>query len=138
MGRVLIGLIGAILLSWLALIAYVWIRRPQAGSAREGVRLLPDILRLIRGLAADRSVGRGVRFRLWLLLAYLAFPIDLVPDVIPVIGYLDDLVIMSAVLRSVVRHAGTETVRGHWLGTDTGLDAVWRLARIPARPTGRP
>ena len=127
----LIGIIGALALSWLVLIVYVWIRKPHAGSAREGLRLLPDIVRLIRGLAADRSVGRGVRFRLWLLLAYLAFPIDLVPDLIPVIGYLDDLVIMSAVLRSVVRHAGAETVRGHWLGTETGLEAVWRLARLP-------
>ncbi|MEX2422001.1 MAG: YkvA family protein [Actinomycetota bacterium] len=131
MGRVLIGVIGALLLSWLALIAYVWIRRPHVGSAKEGLRLLPDIVRLIRGLAADRSVGRGVRFRLWLLLAYLAFPIDLVPDVIPVIGYLDDLVILSAVLRSVVQHAGAETVRVHWSGTETGLEAVWRLARLP-------
>lgn len=129
----LIGAIGALLLSWLALIAYMWIRRPHAGSAKEGLRLLPDIVRLIRGLAADRSVGRGVRFRLWLLLAYLAFPIDLVPDFVPVIGYLDDLVIMSAVLRSVVRRAGLETVRRHWTGTPAGLEALVRLARLPAR-----
>ena len=126
----LIGAIGALLLSWLALMAYVWVRKPDASSAKAGLRLLPDIVRLIRGLAADQSVGRGVRFRLWLLLAYLAFPIDLVPDFVPVIGYLDDLIIMSAVLRSVVRHAGAETVRGHWKGTETGLGVVWRLARL--------
>ena len=131
MVRVLVGVIGALLVSWFVLIAYMWIRRPHPGSAKEGLRLLPDIVRLIRDLAVDRSVGRGVRLRLWMLLAYLAFPIDLVPDFVPVIGYLDDLVIMSAVLRSVVRHAGAETVRGHWSGTETGLEAVWRLARLP-------
>ena len=124
-------MIGGLLLSWLVLIAYVWIRRPQGGSAKEGVRLLPDIVRLFRAIAADRSMGRGVRFRLWLLLVYLAFPIDLVPDFIPVIGYLDDLVIMSAVFRSVIRRSGLEAVRRHWTGTPAGLEAVLRLARLP-------
>ncbi len=135
MGRLLIAVIGALLLSWLVLIAFLWVRRPKAGSARgsakEALRLLPDMVRLLRAIAADRSVGRGVRVRLWLLLAYLAFPIDLVPDFLPVIGYLDDLVIVSATLRSVVRHAGAETVRRHWPGTVAGLDVVLRLARLP-------
>jgi len=133
-GRVLIGVVGALVLSWLVLIAYLWIRKPHAGSVREGLRLLPDIVRLLRAIAADRSVCRGVRIRLWLLLAYLAFPIDLVPDFIPVIGYLDDLVIASATLRSVVRHAGAETVRGHWSGTASGLETVLRLVRLPDGP----
>ena len=72
--------------------------------------------------------------RLWLLLAYLAFPIDLVPDFIPVIGYADDVVIVAAVLRSVVRRAGPQAVRRHWPGTHDGLEALWRLARLPGNP----
>ena len=64
------------------------------------------MLRLLPRLAADRSLPRGVRVRLALLLAYLASPIDLVPDFIPVIGYADDAIIVAAVLRSVARQAG--------------------------------
>ena len=129
-----IGVVGGVLVAWLALVAYLWISRPDDRSAREGLRLLPDILRLLRRVAGDRSVGRGVRVRLWFLLAYLALPIDVVPDVIPVIGYADDLVIAAVVLRSVVRRAGPDVLRRHWPGTAEGLEAVWRLARLPGVP----
>jgi len=62
-----------------------------------------------------------VRIRLALLVAYLASPIDLVPDFIPVAGYAGDAIIVAAVLRSVVRHAGTGTLRCHWRGTSDGF-----------------
>ena len=130
----LIAVIGGVLLSWLALIVWMWISRPDARSAREGLRLLPDIVRLLRRTAADRSLGPGVRLRLWLLLAYLAFPVDLVPDFLPVIGYADDIVIVAIVLRSVVRKAGPEAVRRHWPGDEAGLSALLSLAHLPGVP----
>jgi uncharacterized membrane protein YkvA (DUF1232 family) len=123
-----------LIVSWLALLAYVWLGRPDEGSAREGVRLLPDVVRLVRRLATDPSSARGARVRLWLLLAYLAFPLDLVPDFVPVIGYADDVVIVAAVLRSVVRGAGPEAIRRNWPGTEAGLAALWRVARLPGTP----
>jgi uncharacterized membrane protein YkvA (DUF1232 family) len=132
--RVLIVAAGTVALLWLALVAYVWVAKPDAASARDAVRMIPDIVRLVRRIAVDRSLPRGVRVRLWLLLGYLAFPIDLVPDVIPGLGYVDDVVIVAAVLRSVVRRAGPEAVRRHWPGTDAGLSALWRLTRLPGRP----
>lgn len=134
MARVLIVVAATLLLMWLALIAYVWLAKPNAPSARDAVRLIPDIVRLVRRIAADRSLPRGVRVRLWLLLGYLAFPIDLVPDVIPGLGYVDDVVIVAAVLRSVVRRAGPDAVRRHWPGTLAGLSTLWRLSRLPGRP----
>jgi len=134
MARVLIAVLGALLLSWLVLLAYLWLARPDERSVREGIRLLPDVARLLKRLATDRTLDRGVRARLWLLLAYLAFPIDLVPDFVPVIGYADDVVIVAAVLRSVVRRAGPEAVRRHWPGTRDGLEALWRVARLPGTP----
>ncbi|MGY1727442.1 YkvA family protein [Geodermatophilus sp. SYSU D01062] len=125
------GIGGGLLLCWLALVAALWVARPDELRARELVRLLPDVLRLVRRLAADRSLPRGVRVRLWLLLGYLALPLDLVPDVIPVIGYADDAVAVALVLRSVVRRAGADAVSRHWPGTDAGLAAVRRVARLP-------
>ena len=134
MAGVLIAVAAALAIMWLALIAYVWIAKPDAASARDAIRTIPDIVRLVRRIAADRSLSGGVRVRLWVLLGYLALPIDLVPDLIPGIGYVDDVVIVAAVLRSVVRRAGPEAVRRHWPGTDAGLSALWRLARLPGHP----
>lgn len=128
--RVLIAIGGALLVSWLALVLFVLVTRPERGRLAEGLRLLPDTVRLLRRVAADRSVRRGVRVRLWLLFAYLASPIDLVPDFVPVLGYADDAIIVSLVLRSVVRRAGAPAVRRHWPGTDDGLGALSRLTRL--------
>ena len=127
---ILIGIVAGVLLAWLALIAALVIVRPRGGLLREALRLLPDLLRLLPRLAADRTLPRGVRIRLALLLAYLACPIDLVPDFIPVIGYADDAVIVALVLRAVVRRAGRDAVTSHWPGTADGLAAVERLAGI--------
>jgi uncharacterized membrane protein YkvA (DUF1232 family) len=65
-----------------------------------------------------------------LLLAYLALPIDLIPDFIPVLGYADDAVIVALVLRSVTRRAGPDALAEHWPGTPDGLAALRRLCRL--------
>ena len=130
----LIGVVAAVLLTWLALVLVLLVARPRGGLLREALRVLPDAVRLVRRLAADKTLPRGVRVRLGLLLAYLAFPIDLIPDFIPVLGYADDAIIVTAVLRAVVRHAGIDAVRAHWPGTDDGFAAVSRLTGLD-RPT---
>ncbi|GAA2339956.1 YkvA family protein [Dactylosporangium salmoneum] len=132
--QTLIGLAIALAAIWLALIAALLIAKPGKAQLREALRLLPDLLRLLRRLAADPALPRGVRVRLGLLLVYLAVPIDLIPDFIPVLGYADDAIIVTAVLRSTVRRAGLGAVRAHWPGTDDGFAAMCRLAGL--RDTG--
>ncbi len=134
--RMLLGLGVALLVAWLALLVGLALARPEGALLTQIPRLLPDVLRLLRRLAADSSLPRGVRTRLWLLLAYLALPIDLVPDFIPVIGYADDAILVVVVLRSVVRRAGPQAVRRHWPGTPGGLAAVWRLCGLPSSAAG--
>ncbi|MCV7363168.1 YkvA family protein [Mycolicibacterium neworleansense] len=129
-GNALIGLGVALLLSWLILIVALLVMRPRGNLLTEALRMLPDLLRLIPRLAADKSLPRGVRLRLALLVVYLALPIDLIPDFVPVLGYADDAIIVTLVLRSVVRHAGLEAVRAHWPGTDDGFDALARLTGL--------
>jgi uncharacterized membrane protein YkvA (DUF1232 family) len=128
--RVLIAVVGGLLLLWLLLVLLLWRARPDESGAREALRLLPDVLRLVRRLAADRSLPRGVRIRLWALLVYLVSPIDLVPDFLPVIGYADDVVVVAWALRSVVRRAGMDALDRHWPGTPAGLSVVTRLTRV--------
>jgi uncharacterized membrane protein YkvA (DUF1232 family) len=127
----LVAVAGGLLLLWLVLLAVLWRVRPDGLSTTAALRLLPDLIRLVRRLAGDRTLPRGVRLRLWLLLGYLLVPIDLVPDFVPVLGYADDVVVVALALRSVVRRAGTEALARHWPGTTAGLEVVSRLAGLP-------
>src|SRR6266516_1206658 len=131
--RVLLGIGAALVLAWVALLITLLLARPKGSVLKEALRLLPDLLRLLRRLASDRSLPRGVKVRLWLLLAYLAIPVDVVPDFLPVVGYADDTIIVAAVLRSVVRRVGLEPIRRHWPGTEDGLAAVVRLCGLASR-----
>ncbi|MFI7445854.1 YkvA family protein [Nonomuraea sp. NPDC049714] len=129
---VVMAVVGGAALLWLLALAALAIARPRGNLLTEAIRLLPDLLRLISRLARDAGLPRRVRIRLWLLVAYLALPIDLVPDFIPVLGYADDAIVVALVLRSVVRGAGPQALERHWPGTPDGLAAVLRLAGLPS------
>jgi uncharacterized membrane protein YkvA (DUF1232 family) len=130
----LAGALVALLLMWFALIVALWRVAPDQPRLRDMLRLLPDTIGMLRRLAGDRALPTGIRIRLWLLLAYLALPIDVVPDFIPVLGYADDAILVVLVLRSVARRAGTQALTRHWQGTSDGLAALSRLAGIPLAP----
>ena len=99
----------------------------RGDQARTWLRLVPDCLVLSKRLLGDPRVPRSRKLVLGLLVAYLASPIDLVPDFIPVAGYLDDAVIVALVLRGVVRAAGEHVVRERWPGTPESLALLLRL-----------
>jgi uncharacterized membrane protein YkvA (DUF1232 family) len=103
-------------------------------ALRDAMRLLPDTLRLVRRLAADRSIPLGARISVWLLLVYMASPIDLIPDFVPVIGYADDAILVSFVLRRLIRRAGPEKLREHWPGSPEGLETLRRVLRLGPCP----
>lgn len=134
---VLLSVLGGLLLIWIVLLALLLVAQrndPARLGIGELLRLLPDVLRLIRRLAADPELPRGVRVRLWLLLGYLLLPVDLVPDFVPIIGYADDALVVAWALRSVTRRAGAQALDRHWPGSADGLDAVRRLAGLNRRP----
>jgi uncharacterized membrane protein YkvA (DUF1232 family) len=95
------------------------------------VRLVPDCVVLVRRLLGDPSVPRRSRLVLCALLAYLVSPIDLIPDFLPVIGQLDDALLIALVFRWLVRSAGPEVVRTHWPGPPESLAVVLRAAQRP-------
>jgi uncharacterized membrane protein YkvA (DUF1232 family) len=132
---IVIAVVAGLAVLWLAVIAALWAAKGRFDLAalREGLRMLPDLIRLLKRLAADPALPRGVRIRLWLLLAYLLLPVDLIPDFIPVIGYADDAIIVALALRSVIRRAGPQAIEHHWPGTGDGLTAILRLTGA-ARP----
>ncbi|WP_324013908.1 YkvA family protein [Microbacterium sp. JZ37] len=133
---ILVAVLGALLVLWLGLIAILWVQAKRAGRDvdwREAARLVPDVIRLIRRLAADRRVPRSTRWWLLGLLGYLLLPIDLVPDVIPVLGYADDVIIVILVLRHAIRTAGREPIERHWPGSEDGLGSLLALLRMRSR-----
>ena len=129
-----LSVVASLVVVWLVFLVALLVMKPETSTLTETARIVPDAFRLVRRLAADKTLPRGVRVRLWCLLAYLGSPIDLVPDFIPVIGYADDAIILSLVLRSVIKRAGAEAVRAHWPGTPDGLATLSRLCRLPITP----
>ena len=99
----------------------------MAGRAREIARFLPDCAVLMRRLLGDPRVPRRRKLLLGALAAYLAMPLDLIPDFLPVIGQLDDAVAVAFVLRRLLAGGGAALVREHWPGTPGGLAVVMRL-----------
>ena len=103
-------------------------RRDQA---RAIAGFVPDCAVLLGRLAREGDLPR----RRWLVLVavagYLASPIDLVPDFLPVIGYLDDAVVILLTLRWLLRVVGPEPVKEHWPGPRSSLDVLLRVSASP-------
>ena len=130
--RLIAFLLAALAIVWLLLVAVFFAARPKDANLKDAFRLLPDTLRLVKRLATDGTIPFRTRLPVWLLLAYLVSPIDIVPDFVPIVGYADDVIITSLVLRHLVRRVDSDKLAEHWPGTPDGLDAVRKLLRIPA------
>jgi uncharacterized membrane protein YkvA (DUF1232 family) len=129
---VLIGL-GVAVGVWAILVAALF-RFGRASAARELIGLVPNLLALFRGLLRDPRVPRGAKMWLAVGAVWLASPIDLLPEFLPVIGPLDDAIVAAAVLRHLIRRAGREVVAEHWRGDPATLDRILRVCSAPARP----
>src|SRR5438270_5089132 len=85
-------------------------------AARAVAGFIPDCVIFFGRLIRDGRVPRRHKALLAALVAYLASPLDLVPDFIPVVGQLDDAIIVALVLRTVLRRSGTVLITEHWPG----------------------
>jgi uncharacterized membrane protein YkvA (DUF1232 family) len=89
-------------------------KRPRnVGEAMEVAKKLPTYARLVWGLARDERVPTQQKLVLGAIAAYLAFPIDIVPDFIPVLGQLDDVGVVLFGLDWFIRNAPPEVVDDH-------------------------
>jgi uncharacterized membrane protein YkvA (DUF1232 family) len=103
-------------------------------EARALARLVPDCLVLARGLLGDREVPARCKVALAGLVVYLASPIDLVPDFLPVAGQADDAVLVVLALRWLMRGAGPALLERHWPGPDGSLAVLLRFAGVSRTP----
>jgi uncharacterized membrane protein YkvA (DUF1232 family) len=112
---------------YLAFIALLLIGGKRA-HARALARFVPDCAVLFGRLLRDPRLARRHKLLVGALLVYLATPFDLVPDFIPVVGQLDDAIIVALVLRRVLRGAGRGLLAEHWPGPVESLALLMRLA----------
>ena len=128
MRPLIIAAIALVAIWALAVLVLLWSGRKTA--AKELVVLLPNLVRLFRGLIGDPRVPRGSKALLLVGAVWLISPIDLIPEFLPVIGGIDDAIVAALILRHVVRRAGDEVVREHWKGDPKTIGLILRVAGV--------
>ncbi len=124
---VLIGVAASLVVLWAAFLGLFWLLRPKGVPVRKLIGLVPDLLRLLRSLIGDRSVPLDVRLVLVGLVAWIVSPIDLIPEFIPVLGPLDDVVVAIVAMRYVRRRVGVDDLKARWPGSPEGFAILLRV-----------
>jgi uncharacterized membrane protein YkvA (DUF1232 family) len=96
------------------------------------LRALPDLVRLIARLVGDPLLPRAAKIALGAAMVYLASPIDLIPDFIPLVGYLDDLLLAALLVDGILNWVDRALVLKYWPGTPDSLERLARVARMLA------
>jgi uncharacterized membrane protein YkvA (DUF1232 family) len=94
-------------------------RAPRTGAKRTVVGYileLPRFVRLLWGLITDRRVSTTDKLLLGGAIAYIVFPVDIVPDLVPFLGQVDDVYLLIVALRRLIRNAGRAVLLAHWDG----------------------
>jgi uncharacterized membrane protein YkvA (DUF1232 family) len=116
---------------WVAICLVIWgtfllslLLFGRRDDARELVGFVPDCVVLFRRLLIDERMPRRGKYLIGVLAFYLAFPIDLIPDFVPVIGFLDDALLLTLAGRYILRAAGRDVLEELWPGSPRGLQLI--------------
>ena len=123
--------VGSVVL-WAIFLVIFWLLRPMGVPVRAILRVIPDVIRLLRSIIGDRTAPWDVRVVIGGLFVWIISPIDLIPEFLPVIGPLDDVIVAVVALRYVRRRVGIEELKGRWNGTADGFALLERV--IGGRP----
>src|SRR4051794_31276772 len=121
----LVGLataVGLLLASWALLILLA--RRLPPGVMRDLAAFIPDCLTTVRRLRKDPRVPRRAKLAVLLAGLWVASPIDLIPEFLPVIGPLDDIVVVALALRYAGRRVPREVLLAAWPGEPRLLERL--------------
>jgi uncharacterized membrane protein YkvA (DUF1232 family) len=108
----------------------------KEASTRDLVFALPDIAKLLWKVVRDKRVPMHVRGRLVGVAAYLALPVDVVPDWIPVLGQLDDVMLLTVGVRTLLRRVPEKILREHWSGERRVLETLLGRPVIDSKSNG--
>jgi uncharacterized membrane protein YkvA (DUF1232 family) len=99
---------------------------------RQLLRALPALARMIGRLVLDPALPLPAKLALLAAALYLVSPIDLVPDFIPFLGYLDDLLVAAIVLDGILNYVDRALILRYWPGSEQSLEKLSRTARVLA------
>ena len=125
--QLIIGIVLGLAVVWALLLAIFWLLRPKDVPLREVVRVIPDLLRLLRAIVTDRQAPLDVRAVVAVLFVWILSPIDLIPEFLPGIGPLDDVIVAVVALRYVRRRLGIDDLRARWPGSAEGFAVLKRV-----------
>jgi uncharacterized membrane protein YkvA (DUF1232 family) len=103
---------------------------PRPTKLKEYALLVPRLARLVWRLSRDPRVPPRTKATLFIIAGYLVSPVDVVPDFIPGIGQIDDLVILAFALDQMLNHVPDEVVLEHWDGDEDVLEVVRQILDI--------
>ena len=126
-GTVIVGIVAGLAILWVLMLAVLWLLRPKGVPAREVLGVVPDLVRLARSVLTDRAVPLDVRLAVGGAIVWLVSPIDLIPEFIPVLGPLDDVIVTVLALRYVRRRLGSDDLRRRWVGSEDGFTILTKL-----------
>jgi uncharacterized membrane protein YkvA (DUF1232 family) len=89
--------------------------------------VFPDLIHLMIKLLADKAVSATYKAYILLVFAYLISPIDIIPDFIPVVGFIDDLLVLVIILNKIINSADDivlQRIKIHWAGDEDVFDKV--------------
>jgi uncharacterized membrane protein YkvA (DUF1232 family) len=125
-----IAVAGGILVAAYAGFIAILVVAGRREEAKAAAAFVPDCVVLFKRLLRDPGVGRRRKLVLAALIPYLLMPLDLVPDFIPIAGYVDDVVIVGIALRYVLRGSGPDLIEAHWPGPPASLELLLRFAGV--------
>jgi uncharacterized membrane protein YkvA (DUF1232 family) len=120
--RLLVAAVAVVLASW-ALMIVLAARLPE-GSLKELASFLPDCLTTVRRLRRDPRVPRRAKLAVAFAGLWVLSPIDLIPEFLPVIGPLDDVVVVALALRYAARRVPRDVLAQAWAGEPATLDRL--------------
>ncbi len=100
--------------------------------------MLPNLVKLVGRLLKDPRVSRRSKVVLGFAAAYVASPIDLIPEFIPILGWADDVLLLVYAIDSLIDRAGPVVVEEHWDGPGDLLSMVTDVMGMARNLVPRP
>lgn len=110
--------------SWVVLV--ILARRLPPGTLKDLATVLPACVTTARRLRRDQRVPRSVEIAVAFAGLWVLSPIDLIPEFLPVIGPLDDIVVVALALRYAARRVPPEALREAWPADPALLERLLR------------
>ena len=111
--------VALVVLTWI--VGVVLAKRLPPGPVRDLIAFLPACVTTVRALRGDPTVPRKAKLALGLALVWAISPIDLIPEFLPVIGPLDDIIVIALALRYAARQVPEQTLLAAWPEDDPTL-----------------